>query len=123
LEIDMLNIAMTLLFAIIMGAGQIVLSYASKDIFSGGSLSIRVIVASKWLWLGIFVYAFAMMFWVYILSKFDVKYAYPISSSAIFFAAIFQSLLQKTLPTSNYWLGLALVTFGIVALSLDYGKQ
>lgn len=115
----MLNVAMTLMFAIIMGVGQIVLSYASKEIFSVGALSIRVVAGSKWLWLGIFIYAFSMMLWIYILSKFDVKYAYPISSTAIFFAAIFQSIIQRTLPSSNYWMGLAFVTVGLVILSLD----
>jgi drug/metabolite transporter (DMT)-like permease len=115
----MLNVAMTLTFAIIMGAGQIVLSYASKEIFSVGELSFRVVAGSKWLWLGIFIYASSMILWIYILSKFDVKYAYPISSTAIFFAAIFQSIIQRTLPSGYYWLGLAFVTAGLVILSLD----
>lgn len=115
----MLNVAMTLVFAMIMGAGQIVLSYASKEIFSEGALSLRGVVCSKWLWLGIFIYAFSMILWVYILSKFDVKYAYPISSTAIFFAAIFQSIIQKTIPSSSYWMGLVFVTAGLIVLSLD----
>lgn len=115
----MLNVAMTLMFAIIMGLGQIILSYASREIFSEGVLSVRVIVGSKFLWIGIFIYAFAMILWIYILSKFDVKYAYPISSTAIFFAAIFQSILQKTIPSGSYWLGLAFVTAGLVILSFD----
>ena len=115
----MLNIAMTLMFAVIMGAGQIVLSYASKEIFSEEVLSFRIVLSSKWLWLGILIYAFAMILWIYILSKFDVKYAYPISSTAIFFAAIFQSIIQKTIPSGNYWMGLAFVTAGLVILSFD----
>jgi len=115
----MLNIVITLLFAVIMGAGQIILSFASKDIFLEGQFSVRLMFVSKWLWLGVFVYAFAMIFWVYILSRFDVKYAYPISSTAIFFAAIFQSLIQKTLPSGNYWIGLLFVTAGLVILSFD----
>jgi drug/metabolite transporter (DMT)-like permease len=102
-----------------MGAGQIVLSLASKDIFSNEIISIQVILKSKWLWLGIAIYALSMILWIYILSKFDIKYAYPISATAIFFAAIFQSLLQKTMPTGNYWLGLTFVIVGLTILSLD----
>lgn len=115
----MLNIAMTLMFAMIMGAGQIVLSYASKDIFFDGPLSIKVVLASKWLWLGVLIYAFSMIFWIYILSRFDVKYAYPISSTAIFFAAIFQAVIQKTVPSGSYWMGLAFVIAGLIILSFD----
>lgn len=115
----MFNIVITLVFAIIMGAGQIVLSYASDEIFSEEVLSLRVIFGSRWLWLGILMYAFSMMLWIYILSKFDVKYAYPISSTAIFFAVFFQSIIQKTTPSGNYWVGLAFVTVGLIIVSLD----
>lgn len=115
----MFNIALTLLFAMIMGAGQLVLSHASKEVFLLGGLTVRSLLFSKWLWLGIFIYAFAMLFWVYILSRFDVKYAYPISSTAIFFAAIFQAVIQRSLPGGSYWLGLAFVIAGLVILSLD----
>ena len=115
----MFNVFLTIIFAMIMGAGQIVLSYASKEIFSQGIISPRIIFSSKWLGLGILIYALAMIFWIYILSKFDVKYAYPISSTAIFFAAVFQSIIQKTLPSGNYWFGLLLVVIGLSVLSMD----
>jgi drug/metabolite transporter (DMT)-like permease len=115
----MINIALTLLFAMIMGGGQIVLSYASKEVFALGGLSVKALFVSKWLWLGIFIYGFAMIFWVYILSRFDVKYAYPISSTAIFFTAIFQAIIQRNFPSGNYWLGLAFVVAGLVILSIE----
>lgn len=119
----MLNVMLTLLFAIFMGAGQIVLSLASKEIFAGGGgLSIRLVIESKWLWLGVFLYAASLIFWIYILSRFDVKYAYPISSTAIFFAAIFQSIIGKSWPSPFYWVGLAFVVVGLVVLSVG-GRQ
>ena len=117
--VSLFNVFITFVFAAIMGAGQIVLSFASKDIFSKEVISIKVILSSKWLWLGIVVYALSMMLWVYILSRFDVKYAYPISATAIFFAAIFQSIIQKTMPHGNYWLGLVIVIVGLVMLTSD----
>lgn len=115
----MINVVLTLLFAMIMGSGQLVLSQASKEVFALGGLSINALLTSKWLWLGIFIYGFAMIFWVYILSRFDVKYAYPISSTAIFFTAIFQAIIQRNMPSGSYWLGLALVVVGLVVLSID----
>lgn len=119
----MINVILTLFFAIFMGAGQIVLSLASKEIFSdGGQLSVRLLLSSKWLWLGASIYACSLVFWMYILSRFDVKYAYPISSTAIFFAAFFQSIIDKSFPSASYWIGLAFVTFGLVVLSTG-GRQ
>jgi len=115
--ISLFNVLITLFFAVVMGAGQIVLSFASKDIFSKEIISIKGILSSKWLWFGVIIYALSMILWVYILSKFDIKYAYPISATAIFFAAIFQSIIQKTLPSGNYWLGLTFVIVGLVVLS------
>lgn len=119
----MINVMLTLLFAMFMGAGQIILSLASKEIFlDGGSLSIRLLLSSKWLWLGATIYAGSLILWIYILSKFDVKYAYPISSTAIFFAAFFQSIIDKNLPAPSYWVGLVLVVLGLVVLSAG-GRQ
>lgn len=115
----MTNVALTLFFAMIMGTGQIILSFASKEIFEFGAPSVRGVFFSKWLWLGIAIYAGSLMLWVYILSRFDVKYAYPISSTAIFFAALLQGMITKTYPSNSYWIGLALVSAGLAVLSLD----
>lgn len=115
----MSNVIITLLFAIIMGFGQIILSLASKDLFPEEGFSFRAALYSNWLWLGIFIYAFAMILWIYILSRFDIRYAYPISATAIFFAAIFQSVIQRTFPSSSYWVGLLFVIIGLTILSLN----
>jgi len=115
----MFNVIITLLFAIIMALGQIVLSLASKDLFPEEGFTIKAALYSYWLWLGIFIYAFAMILWIYILSRFDIRYAYPISATAIFFAAIFQSIIQKTFPSISYWVGLLIVIIGLTILSLN----
>ncbi len=70
-------------------------------------------------WLGFAIYALSMILWIYILSRFNVKYAYPISATAIFFAALFQSMIEKTMPSGNYWFGLLFVFVGLVVLSSD----
>jgi undecaprenyl phosphate-alpha-L-ara4N flippase subunit ArnE len=115
----MLNVLITLLFAVIMAVGQIILSFASKDLFLEEGFSVKAAFHSNWLWLGIFIYAFAMILWIYILSRFDLRYAYPISAMAIFFAAIFQSVIQKSFPSSSYWAGLMFVIVGLAILSLN----
>ena len=57
----MTNVVITLLFAVIMAVGQIVLALASKDLFPAHGFSLRTALHSYWLWLGIFIYAFAMI--------------------------------------------------------------
>lgn len=114
----MYNVFLTLIFAVVMAAGQIVLSMAAKDIFSGGStLSVGALLSSGWLWLGVAMYGCALLFWVYILSRFDVRYAYPLSSTAILFSAMFQSAIEKNFPSGTYWLGLLLVMTGLFFIS------
>lgn len=112
----LLNISLTIVFTAIMGFGQIILSLASKDIFSGGFFSIRNCIESRFLWFGLVLYAIAMVLWLFILSRFDVKYAYPISTLAVFFAAVFQSQIEKSPLPGNYWLGLIIVITGLVIL-------
>lgn len=118
----MTNIVMTVLFSLLMAVGQIVLSIASKEIFSQKTLAFYPTVTNKWLALGIFIYIISLALWLYILSRFEVKYAYPIASSAIFFVAIFHSILYKDFPPINYWIGLVFVTAGLVILSIG-GKN
>lgn len=113
------GVLITLFYALIMACGQIILSLASKDIFSHGELTFRMVLENKFLWLAIFIYVFSMTFWLYILSIFDLKYAYPISSTAIFFVAMINSLMQKNFPPMNYWVGLILVFVGLVVLSSE----
>lgn len=113
------NVIITLFLALVMAFGQIIFSLASKDIFSHDELNLGLVMGSKLLWLAICIYVFAMMLWLYILSIFDLKYAYPISSIAIFFVAMIHSLYNKSFPPTTYWIGLILVFAGLVILSSE----
>ena len=113
------NLIITLFLAVIMAIGQIVLTLASKEIFSLDVISFKLVVGCKWLWLGMIIYVFSFAFWIYILSRFNLKYAYPISATAIFFVAFFQSFIDKSYPPSSYWLGVCLIFLGILVLSIN----
>ena len=113
------SVIITLLLSLIMAFAQIILSLASKDIFSNGDPTFQLVLGSKFLWLAILIYVFSMMLWVYILSIIDLKYAYPISSTAIFFVPIIHSIINKTFPPTSYWVGLILVFVGLVVLSSE----
>src|SRR3569833_2615336 len=101
-----------------MGAGQLVLAAASKlFVVSFGVGVILAALASHWLWAGIVVYIVATALWLYMLSFIELKFAYPIAASSIFFAAFFQSLLEGVFPSLIYWAGLLLVLSGIAVMT------
>jgi undecaprenyl phosphate-alpha-L-ara4N flippase subunit ArnE len=116
-----INVLMTILFSMLMAVGQISLSFASKQIFSSEKVGLLQIITNKWLFIGISIYILSLGIWIYILSRFDIKYAYPIASSAIFYVAVFQSILNREYPPLNYWIGLVLVVTGLIVLTL--GKK
>lgn len=104
-----------LAYAAIMGFSQIILSNASKEI-SKNLLKKNIffsIISSNWLIWGIVFYIIALIFWLWILSKVDLRYAYPIASTSVIFAAIASSYQMGFFPSLNFWVGLILVIFGL----------
>ena len=117
--VSIYNLSITLLFALGMACSQIILSLASKEIFSYDAISLKILFGSKLLWLAISIYAASLFFWIYILSIFDVKYAYPISAISIFFVPVLNGIFLRSLPSVSYWIGLIFILIGIVILSVD----
>lgn len=115
----MTNVILTIAFAVLMSLGQIVLSLASKDLFATQKLSISLIFYNYWLWIGLLIYGVSIILWLYILARFDIKYAYPLAATAIFFVAFYQSIIDRTFPPFTYWVGLFFVFLGIIILSLN----
>jgi len=104
-----------LAYAAIMGFSQIILSNASKEI-SKNLLKKNIffsIISSNWLIWGIVFYIIALIFWLWILSKVDLRYAYPIASTSVIFAAIATSYQMGFFPSLNFWVGLILVIIGL----------
>ena len=104
-----------LAYAAIMGFSQIILANASKQI-SNNLLKKNLffsVISSNWLILGILFYIIAVIFWLWILSKVDLRYAYPIASTSVIFAAIASSYQMGYFPSLNYWIGLILVIVGL----------
>jgi len=104
-----------LAYAAIMGFSQIILSNASNEI-SKNLLKKNIffsIISSNWLIWGIVFYIIALIFWLWILSKVDLRYAYPIASTSVIFAAIASSYQMGFFPSLNFWVGLILVIVGL----------
>lgn len=110
-----------IIYAIIMGGSQLILVKAAKEIgdkvASVGFLS--GIFSSYWLYIGIIFYTFAMMLWLYLIFKIDIRIAYPIASTAVIFAALFQSYLDGYFPSYSYWIGLVCVIIGLTLIQVS----
>lgn len=118
----LINVILTVAFACLMGFGQMILNNASKTIFQN-SFSIYSLLTNIYLISGIFIYIASFVLWLYIISRFDIRIAYPISSTAIFFSAMFQFMQTKEYPPNTYWLGLLLVFFGLLVASIAIMKK
>jgi drug/metabolite transporter (DMT)-like permease len=120
MKISAYQFAALMLYAIIMGASQLIMAKASKQLGQNieATSLIQALYVSYWLYISIIFYIFATGFWLLILFQVDIRLAYPIASTAVIFAAIFQSCLDKTLPPINYWIGLTMVVIGLIFINL-----
>lgn len=102
-----------------MGMAQIVLANAATQI--NQSIQIKgfshSIFSSSWLYLGLFIYLIGITFWLFILTKVDIRLAYPIASLSIVFASLCQSLITNSYPSTIYWIGLIIVILGLVLIN------
>jgi undecaprenyl phosphate-alpha-L-ara4N flippase subunit ArnE len=112
-KLFMINVLLTILLAFFMAIGQTSLNLTSSILFANSKLNIIEVMHSKWLWISIAIYIFCFIFWIYILSRFDIKFAYPISTSAIFMVALINSYLHNQSLPITYWIGLVLVVSGL----------
>jgi drug/metabolite transporter (DMT)-like permease len=104
-----------LFYAAAMGYAQIIFTLASKEIeiLSRTHNIVLSLFLSRWMWVGAVVYFFATLFWIWILNKVELRYAYPVASLAIIFAVLFQSYINKNFPPFSYWFGIIMIIIGL----------
>lgn len=109
------NLILLFAYAGLMGIAQIIFANAAKEINQLIPLRglLFSVFSSYWLWFGLFIYAIATVFWLYMLTRVDIRFAYPIASTAVIFASLFQSFHTKSFPSFTYWIGLFTVLLGL----------
>lgn len=118
-RVEIIYLILLLIYACVMGMSQIVLANAASQInqsiqIKGFSYSI---FSSSWLYLGLFIYIIATAFWLFMLTKVDIRLAYPIASLSIVFSSLLQSLITNSYPSTIYWVGLIIVIFGLALIN------
>ena len=104
-----------LIYAAVMGYNQIIFVKASDQISKNLTKKniFYSILSSEWLLSGIVFYIFATIYWLWILSKVDIRYAYPIASTSVVFASIAYSFQSGFFSSINYWVGLVIILIGL----------
>jgi len=111
-------ILLSLLNALCLAAGQILWKIGLKGRQFSGFEAIIKIIFSPLILTGILIYALATVLWLYILSKADISYAYPLTSIAhiiMFFCAL---LIFKEQIHITRWIGVSMIALGVFLIGL-----
>ena len=114
-----INFLLLLFYACVMGAAQIIFSNAARTINEAIPINGLLIstLSNSWLYFGLLIYGVATVFWLFILTRVDIRYAYPIASTAVIFSSLLQCYLTGSYPSFNYWIGLTAVIVGLALIN------
>ena len=117
--ISRVDIFLLIIYAGLMGAAQIIFANAASQInqFIPIKGVLFSVFSSNWLYLGLFIYLIATAFWLFMLTKVDIRLAYPIASTSIVFASLYQSFISGSYPSTIYWIGLIIVILGLALIN------
>ncbi len=103
-------------------SAQISLRFGMKKIVISRNTNffntLNIVFKNKYIWLGLFLYGIGFTLYLYILSKFEVSYIYPIITASIFILLLtFSSLLLNEQITVKKTLGIIVIIIGIIIAS------
>ena len=69
---------------------------------------------------GLLIYFLATVYWVYLLSKYEYSYIYPLTSMVYLISFIFAIFVFKENVNIYRWLGVFLIIAGVI--SINHGR-
>lgn len=114
-------IAITIVYLLLLLAGQLLwkIGVGQKIIFKGSIADILLnLITSKYIIGGLVIYAVATVLWLYLLSKFDLNYIYPIVSLSFVMAALVSHFILKESVPLNRWVGVVIITIGVLITAI-----
>jgi len=88
---------------------------ASLNLFDNLSRLIQV----PWFYIAIILYAFATLFWLYILQRIPLSVAYPFTATTMIWVPLMANLFFEEKLTYSYWMGAILIISGIAIISSE----
>ncbi|HBV86869.1 EamA family transporter [Desulfosporosinus sp.] len=110
-------VLLTIFNSMLMVAGQTLwkLGASGKEVHSLGQL-LRLFLG-PYVILGLVVYAFASVLWIYILNKGELSYLYPIQSTAFIFALFIGTTFFKEELTATKIIGVLVICLGVIIIT------
>ncbi len=120
-----IQIIQLICFAVLMSFGQVLFKKTALTISSkfesnqAPSLieGLLTAITLPWLYVALTVYAFATVFWLYILQRIPLSLAYPFSALAMVIVPVVSIFLFKEQLQTNYWLGSICIILGVIIIA------
>lgn len=106
-------IPLCLLNTLMMVIGQILFKIGSRGKALNSVSSILKMLFSPVIILALFVYAVTTVLWLFILSKVDISFAYPIQALAFPIVLIVSAWIFHEIIPLNRWVGVVIIFIGI----------
>jgi uncharacterized membrane protein len=111
-------IFLTLFNVLLMALGQLLWKHGMRTFEIIGLSDLVRAVFSPFIILGLAVYALSMLLWLFILSKAELNYVYPIQSLSFVIVVVVSSILfAESLPV-NRIIGVLFICFGAFLVSI-----
>ncbi|OPZ60106.1 MAG: 4-amino-4-deoxy-L-arabinose-phosphoundecaprenol flippase subunit ArnF [Deltaproteobacteria bacterium ADurb.Bin510] len=113
-----------IILSIILGAaGQIFLKLAADGCAEHTSnLDFYLSLAANHnTWLGALTYGLSFMLWLKVLARFELSYARPLVGLSYVIVAALSLIVLGERPSALRWLGIGLVTAGVIVIGLEGG--
>ncbi len=110
--------ALFLLIAISLGAvGQIALKYGMKDAHVTGPGALFHAIFTPYVLLGLGLYAVSSGFWLVVLSKWKLSYAYPMIAFSYVGVVLLSRIFFKEQVAQWQWVGIMLMCVGLAIVA------
>lgn len=73
----------------------------------------------KYVFMGIILYSMSFLIWLFVISKIDLSYAYPLVSMNFVLIAVFSKIFFRENVSRKRWLSIALILVGVILVTLS----
>jgi drug/metabolite transporter (DMT)-like permease len=117
MNVPAIQILSLIAYATLMATGNLVLEAAAQRLRLSQATSLfdtaMSALTNGYLWLGLAIYGFSFVLWLWLLSFIPLRYAYPIAATSIIIVPLLSGLITREFPPTLYWIGITLVFVGL----------
>jgi drug/metabolite transporter (DMT)-like permease len=127
MNIPIMHVALLIAYATLMATGNLVLEAAAMRLRTAHAQTLLEIILAGlgnfYLWLGLTIYAFSFVLWLWLLSFIPLRYAYPVAATSLLIVPLLSGLITREFPQPLYWIGILLVIIGLTLVVTKLGAS